>query len=108
MKFKSLRYIAAVMLLIAIGGIPYAYYTLLRWVICISSIIMIAIAVDEKKIGWQIIFGLMALLFNPLLPIHLNRDLWFYIDCIGASIFFISNFSLGTKPEEIIESTQDN
>ena len=95
MKFKSLRYIAAVMLLIAISGMPYAYYTLLRWVVCAASVITLGMAINEERTGWKVVFGILALLFNPLIPIHLDKEVWLPIDILAALMFFISNFSIG-------------
>jgi len=32
-------------------------------------------------------FGLLALLFNPIIPVHLTRELWMFIDLGAAALF---------------------
>ena len=56
----------------ALGPWPYGYYTLLRWVVCISALMVVyrASHVDRPWAVWT--FGLVALLFNPLVPIYLS------------------------------------
>jgi len=46
---------------------------------------------SEKKI-WACIFGLVALLFNPIIPFYFQRETWQIIDVGVAIIFFISLF----------------
>ena len=36
---------------------------------------------------WAIALMLIAVLFNPILPIHLDRSTWFYLDLGAAGIF---------------------
>jgi hypothetical protein len=36
------------------------------------------------------VFGIIAVLFNPVIPIHLNRDNWTTIDVTVAVIFLFS------------------
>ena len=86
------------MLIVAVitaGELPYAYYILLRWVVCAASVITLGMAINEERTGWKVVFGILALLFNPLIPIHLDREIWLPIDILAALIFFISNFSIG-------------
>jgi len=64
------------------------YYTLLRWITCIASI-LVAFQAFEKGIDWaKVVFIVIAILFNPLAPIYLSRSTWIPIDIITA-IFFI-------------------
>ncbi|TFB08818.1 hypothetical protein E3V08_02465 [Candidatus Atribacteria bacterium MT.SAG.1] len=77
------------MLFGAVAEWPYGYYTLLRWITCIASTLVIFQAF-EKNIDWaKVVFIVIAILFNPLAPIHLSRSTWIPIDIITA-IFFIS------------------
>jgi hypothetical protein len=36
---------------------------------------------------WSAIFGLLVVLFKPIIPIYLNRGTWFYFDLLAASLF---------------------
>ena len=85
--------IAAVMLLAALGRWPYGYYTLLRWVVCAAAVFVVVLAVQYKKqwIAWT--FGVVAVAFNPLIPIHLTREIWAWID-VGVAVAFLASIRL--------------
>jgi len=77
----------------ASGFWPYGYYQILRWIVCASSVYLAYIYHESnKKTVWIWIFGVTAVLFNPILPIYLTREIWHPINLIVAVIFFISLF----------------
>ena len=80
----------AAALLIAILPLPYGYYTLLRLVVCGATAFIAYQAYGERGhvSGWVVVFGILALLFNPLIPVQLNRELWAPID-IGAAVIML-------------------
>ena len=86
------------MLLLAIPPIwPYGYFMLLRVVICASSGYMAYVGFNKGKDVWIWIFVVIAILFNPILPIHLGKDIWAIVDVIVAGIFMVSLFTLKSK-----------
>jgi len=63
---------------------PYGYYTFLRWITCITSI-LIVLQAFEKNIDWaKVVFIVIAILFNPLAPIYLSRSTWVPLDIVTA------------------------
>lgn len=83
--------IAAAFLFVALfGGWPYGFFTLLRFVVFASSAYVAYMAYEAKKEKWVWIFGFLAVLFNPFIIIHLNRDIWSVIDLI-AGVFMVSS-----------------
>ena len=64
---------AAVLWLGALAPWPYGYYTFLRWVVCMAAWIAAFRAHDSERFGTAWTFGLVTLLCNPLIPIHLTR-----------------------------------
>jgi hypothetical protein len=86
--------VAALMLLGALGDWPYGYYQLLRWVICGAGIWVAVTAYNWQKLWATWLFGIIAVLFNPLIPIHLSRELWQPIDLICALLFIVNIFLL--------------
>ena len=86
--------IAALMLFGALAPWPYGYYQLLRFVVCGVSIYVAVIAYDWQKIWATWLFGLLAVLFNPLIPVHLTWELWQPIDVICALLFVVIVFIL--------------
>ena len=95
-KYKNIvSIISIVMLLLAIPPIwPYGYYILLRWVVTASAIFLVWIAYNLKKTFWLFLMGIIALLFNPIAPIHLDKETWIVIDLIVATIFLVSIFKI--------------
>jgi len=70
---------------------PYGYYTLLRFVVCgTGAYVAYWLLVEEKRhIGFLSI--LIAVLFNPFIPIYLYKELWIGIDLLVA-IFLALRF----------------
>jgi hypothetical protein len=97
MKNKNIASgIAILMLLLAIpSGIwPYGYYMLLRWVITGVALFVLWIAYNLKRQGWLWVMIGIAVLFNPVAPIYLDKEIWVIIDFIAAVIFLISIFKV--------------
>jgi uncharacterized membrane protein YadS len=82
--------ICAVPLVGAVLRLPYGYYNSLRIVICgTSALIAVAGLLEETRsdMAWTAAFILIAVLFNPILPIWLHRSIWFYLDLMAAGVF---------------------
>ena len=85
---------AVVLLLGALAPWPYGYFVFLRWVVCFAAL-MVAFRAHEIERLWALwTFGLVALLFNPLIPIYLTRELWIPIDLLTAVLFAVAIASL--------------
>lgn len=87
---KSARYIVCAMLLLAIADLPYGYYTILRIIVTIVAGITAFIASEQDNEIWMLLFGAIAILFNPIIPIYLDKDAWLVIDIIVAILFGLS------------------
>jgi len=91
MKSRFIKYFVILSIFMLFGAIaewPYGYYILLRWITCITSI-LVTFKAFEKNNDWaKVVFIVISILFNPLAPIHLSRSTWIPIDIITA-IFFI-------------------
>lgn len=84
------RLIAAAMLVGALAPNAYGYYTLLRWVVCcVAAWTALAFSVTGKQ-GWVWTFGIVALLFNPLVPVGLDRSTWAPVDIAAAVLMIVS------------------
>jgi hypothetical protein len=89
-----LAVIAALMLFGALGRWPYGYYQLLRWVTCGACVWIAVIAYSWQKIWVTWLFGIIAILFNPIVPIHLSREIWQPINIVCACVFFVLAFAI--------------
>ena len=81
--------VAAVILFGALGDWPYGYYQLIRWITCGAAVWVAVLAYGWEKNWATVVFAIVAVLFNPLVPIHLSRDLWQPIDVICAVLFVV-------------------
>ena len=92
--------VTATVLLGALAPWPYGYYQLLRFVVCGISVYVAFMAYNWQKIWATWLFGFIALLFNPLIPVHLSREIWQPIDIICAVLFAVIAFILRKPTEE--------
>lgn len=74
-------------------GLPYGYFTLMRFVVTAVSLYLVYNIYQENKESlWIWAFGLIAVLFNPIIPVFLERSQWKIIDLIVGMFFVISIF----------------
>lgn len=74
---------------------PYGYYTLLRLVVCVCGGI-IAFQAWPKRALWTFLFGFVALLFNPIVKVGLDRDTWVPID-VAVGVLFVAHGFLSQR-----------
>ncbi len=79
----------SILLLVATARLPYGYYTLTRIVVCGTAAWIAIVGWKDSQVSrlWATAFLLIALLFNPIVPIHLKRGTWFYLDILIAIVF---------------------
>jgi hypothetical protein len=88
--------VVALILLGAVAPLPYVYYQFLRWIVC-GVAVFVAVKTYQWGKGWATsLFAIIAVLFNPIVPIHLTKEIWMPIDLacallFGLSILFLSS-----------------
>lgn len=101
-SIKSVSILCASLLFIAVFYWPISYYTLLRVIVFISTLLVI-ISLRQKQYLWIIIFVFIAILFNPIIPIHLYvKAYWIPIDIISGILFLLVAFL--KQPEKKIKN----
>lgn len=94
---KFLLYICSFFLVAALADLPIGYYTFLRIIIFISAIIVIYSEYEGEITGWILAFGIIAILFNPIIPIYLHeKSTWAIIDIAAALLFVVKGSKLET------------
>ena len=88
---KKILYIPAILLFIAIFGLPYGYYTLLRLVVTGISVYAAFFLFERDGVNFWAFLGI-ALLFNPLIPVYLSREVWFPINVIVGVYFAVTAY----------------
>jgi len=86
------RLVSAALLIWALDRHPYGYYTLLRWVVCGAGAYTAFVALSLNKMAWVWCIGIIALFFNPLIPVHMDKSTWAIIDVITAGVLIVSIF----------------
>lgn len=98
MNLRWLCILSGIMLFLAIPpGWPYGFYQLLRFLIFVSSAVVSWGFYKSHLTSWSFVFGGIVFLFNPLVPIHLDKQSWVPIDFISAILFFIAAYSVKRK-----------
>ena len=78
-----------VMLVLApLSGWPYGYYTLLRWVVCLTTGYLAYENYRNGQRSFSLAFGAVALILNPIVPVHLSKSEWGPIDLAVAGFLF--------------------
>ena len=85
-----LIFLAIAMLLGSFAHWPYGYYQLLHWVACGAAAWTVLVAHEAKKPGWMWGMVAVAVLFNPLAPIHLAKGVWKVVDIGAAAVLALS------------------
>jgi len=81
--------ISSLSLIAAIFSLPYGYYTLMRLIVAGTAVYAATNSYKSDDKFNTVIMIIVALLFNPVIPIHLSREVWMPIDLITAVYMFI-------------------
>ena len=65
MKMACCYFFMAALLLLCLAPMPYGYYQLVRFVAMVAFAVMAWNYYEKKQEGWAIVFGALALLFQP-------------------------------------------
>jgi hypothetical protein len=92
----TLRVVTVVVVLVAAGVLigasgkhPHSYYTVLRWLACSAAVALVwRGAVQGVKWAWGLVP--LAILFNPIAPIHLSRATWEPLDIAAAAVMVLA------------------
>lgn len=87
------RWIATGMLLLALFELPDDYYKVLRFVVVAAAILEIFVIQkgslsQNGKTGWTLAFSAVAIIFNPVLPLEMERESWVWFDVLATGVFF--------------------
>lgn len=117
LRHSSLVWFGPVLILVlAALPWPYGYYIFLRILIASTCALIVFYQWkhDDAISSWVFIFGGVGILYNPILPIHLTRDIWTILNIITAGLFIGHYFMLKkllffneAKPSEPSNVTED-
>ena len=82
-------------------GNPYGYYILLRWVCCAVFGYLALQASAYKQQDWVWVLGVTAAVYNPIIPVHLTREIWSVLNLITIGIAVASIFAVKPKADDV-------
>jgi hypothetical protein len=82
-----IKIILAVLMFGCLLDMPYGYYELVRFISMVGFAILAYQSNQENRKIEMIVYGALALLFQPFFKIALGRELWNIVDVIvGAGL----------------------
>lgn len=99
----------AICCFIGIFRLPIEYYTFLRILISIGALLAVYLFLLSKNQYVSIIFLVILIIFNPVLPIYLyQKGLWIPIDTITGVMFLLIAFvEIPDQKKQETESTEE-
>ena len=85
---KPFLFVCAALLFLAVARMPAGYYVLLRIVITIGSLSMFFLSLRDAIKFWPFLFGLITVLFNPVVPVHFHDSHAWATIYVGCAILF--------------------
>lgn len=74
---------------------PYGYYTLSKLIVCGCAVVFATSLYKEKDRVFVWLFGSLAVLYNPVIPVHLyEKELWMVVNIITAVLFLLKRKSI--------------
>ena len=88
---KSIFWIAPIVVMaIGVLPMPYGYYSLSRLVVCGCAIYFAIASKSQNQDVFIWVFGALAVLYNPIIPVHLyEKEMWMIVNLFTALFFFV-------------------
>ena len=84
----NLTLFSVCLLVLGLFPMPYGYYTLLRLCACGYAGYVFYLRYQQERFSFvNIVLILIAFLYNPIIKVGFERDVWLFINL--ATIFFI-------------------
>ena len=90
---KIICIICAAVAIIGYFEMPIGYYTFLRIILTIGAVLIILKEIQKDVNLLGIAFIIVAVLFNPIVPIYLyQKSFWMPIDLVTGILFLFYGF----------------
>jgi len=107
--YKALFTFCALCCFAAVLPLQISYYTFLRIIVFIAAAITVYHFVRQKEYKWVVVFGIVLILFNPIIPVHFYlKSIWIPIDIVTGILFLLLIFiriKVKEIPQESIQET---
>ena len=89
---NAIKIVLSILLFLCLADMPYGYYQFVRFVAMIGFGILSFQSAESENKSFLIIYGALAILFQPFFKIALGRELWNIVDVIVGVGLIISLF----------------
>ena len=89
---NTIKIVLSILLFLCLADMPYGYYQFVRFVAMIGFGILSFQSAESENKSFLIIYGALAILFQPFFKIALGRELWNIVDVIVGVGLIISLF----------------
>lgn len=111
MRLRTIAKLAAIGMLVgaAFGQYPYGYYILMRLLVCGVSVFSVLESYNyyrnnnEYKHQAMWTYGILAAVFNPFIPLHLEQEQWAIANLVAAFLI-IASFGASIDSDKIGKS----
>lgn len=74
---------------------------MLRWIVCAAAVAIAAHLFQGESYKHAWLFVIIAVIFNPIAPIHFDREVWRVIDALAALPFIgVAGASLRRRKQQ--------
>jgi hypothetical protein len=94
---------------------PYGYYTLLRLGLCVACGYYILRFRPPLTAGHRLVLGGLAVLYNPLIPVHLgSKAIWTFVNVATVAYFWMLelhtylSISKQSRPATVPKESEDS
>lgn len=86
-KYWIIPLVLIVLFAISMSELPYGFYTVLRICVCLLSVFhAMYLYADTSSMISTVPSILIAIIWNPIIPIYLERETWLGLDFIGICV----------------------
>jgi len=96
---NAIKIVLAILFFLCLADMPYGYYQFVRFIGLIGFAILAYQANQQSRQTEMIIYGALALLFQPFFKIALGREMWNIVDVIVGIGLIASLFMNRTKSQ---------
>lgn len=89
-----------------VPSLPYGYFQLLRFLVCGVSCYGAFMAMERSNKTWMWLFICLAVLFNPIIKIRFDREIWQVIDAAAGLLFGVTAVQFRKQPAPSPSDTQ--
>lgn len=97
---RTIKILLAILFFLCLADMPYGYYQFVRFVGLIGFVILAYQAYEQGRQTEMIIYGGLAVLFQPFLKIALGREIWNIVDVIVGIGLLVSVLIKNKLPNE--------